>query len=308
MQNSIARYRDELAEKGLDVHCPTMTQVLAETELMELVPRYDGWIIGDDPATAQVFAAGARGNLKAAVKWGVGIDNVDFEGAGAAGVPITNTPGMFGDEVADLAMSYVVVLARQTFLVNAGVWSGEWPKPVGISLKDKVAAVVGFGSIGQATTVRLLASKVKVHVYDPLYKGGSPLDAAVTFRAWAEEIGSADFIILCCSLTKANRHMLNAEILANCKPGVRIINVSRGPLIDEHALSLALSSGAVHSAALEVFDVEPLPADSSLRKHRNCVFGSHNGSNTQDAVDATSRLAIDLLAGFLATRSLRQPE
>jgi D-3-phosphoglycerate dehydrogenase len=300
MRGSISRYQDKLVSLGMSVDCPKMAQVMSEEELIEIVPEYDGWIIGDDPATARVFAAGARGKLRAAVKWGVGVDNVDFEGARGAGIPVTNTPGMFSDEVADLAMSYVISLARESFAVNAGVWSGGWPKPVGMSLKGKVAALVGFGNIGQATATRLLASKLNIHVYDPFYKGGSALDSSVTFHRWPEQIERADFIVFCCCLDQSNRHMLNAEILANCKRGVHIVNVSRGPLIDEQALAASLASGAVHSAALEVFEIEPLPANSPLRQFRNCIFGSHNGSNTQEAVDATSYRAIELLHNSFA--------
>ena len=93
--------------------------------------------------------------------------------------------------------------------------------------------------------------------------------------------------------------MLNAETIACCKTGVRIVNVARGPLIDEPALVAALKSGTVHSAALEVFETEPLPNSSPLRSFRQCVFGTHNASNTQEAVDATSLRAIDLMHQFL---------
>jgi D-3-phosphoglycerate dehydrogenase len=94
--------------------------------------------------------------------------------------------------------------------------------------------------------------------------------------------------------------MLNADTLAQAKPGVRIVNVARGPLIDEPALIDALRSGQVDCAALDVMEQEPLPADSPLRGFERCIFGSHNGSNTSDAVKATSEIAIDKLIGFLS--------
>jgi D-3-phosphoglycerate dehydrogenase len=92
---------------------------------------------------------------------------------------------------------------------------------------------------------------------------------------------------------------LNSEIFSKVKHGVRIVNVARGPLVDEQALIDALSSGQVHSAALDVFEVEPLPLDSSLRNFEQCIFGSHNGSNTVDAVHRASQQAIALLFDFL---------
>ncbi|WPL15291.1 Glyoxylate/hydroxypyruvate reductase B [Thiorhodovibrio winogradskyi] len=110
-----------------------------------------------------------------------------------------------------------------------------------------------------------------------------------------------------CALTAFSRHLVNAEALALAKPGLRVVNVGRGPVIDEPALEAALETGQVYSAALDVFEVEPLPAASSLRQHPRCVFGSHNASNTADAVARTSEIAISKLAGFLAEASLSIP-
>jgi D-3-phosphoglycerate dehydrogenase len=93
--------------------------------------------------------------------------------------------------------------------------------------------------------------------------------------------------------------MLDASVLARCKDGVRVVNVARGPLIDEAALIEAMTSGKVHSAALDVFEVEPLPAASPLRALPNTIFGSHNGSNTVDGVVRCSHFAIDTLLGYL---------
>ena len=295
MQRSVTRYTDLFAAHSLEPVCPEMTQVLSEGELIEILPEYDGWIIGDDPATATVFAAGTEGKLRAAVKWGVGVDNVDFDGAKAAGLDISNTPGMFGNEVADVALGYVIALSRQLFAISDGVHRGDWPKPVGMSLSDKTAAVIGFGDIGQAVVRRLLVCGMNVNVYDPA-EVETDIDSQINRLAWPEQLGEADFVVLCCALNKATHHIMNAESIKSCKPGVRIVNISRGPLIDESALCDALSSGHVHSAGLEVFEQEPLPADSKLREFKACLFGSHNGSNTQEAVDRTSHLAIDLLS------------
>src|SRR5206468_3580903 len=112
-------------------------------------------------------------------------------------------------------------------------------------------------------------------------------------------VEEADFIVVTCALTPSSRHMVNAAALARAKQGVRVVNVGRGPVIDEPALASALQDGKVYSAALDVFEVEPLPGDSPLRQHPRCVFGSHNASNTADAVVRTSEIAIEKLAGFL---------
>lgn len=298
MLRAVDRFRARFAELGYELFAPNVSQVLPEAELIELVPQFDGWIIGDDPATGAVFEAGRAGRLKAAVKWGVGVDNVDFAACQRLGIPITNTPGMFGREVADMAMGYVIALARELFAVHDGIRAGGWPKPAGISLAGKTAALAGFGDIGRNVARRLFASEMRVVAYDPFFKPADGLES-VENAAWPDRLEEADFIVFTCALTPQNRHMLGAAELARVKPGVRVVNVARGPLIDEAALAGALGAGRVRSAALDVFEAEPLPPDSPLRAFDQCLFGSHNGSNTIDAVVRTSERAIDLLDGFL---------
>jgi D-3-phosphoglycerate dehydrogenase len=285
-------------EQGFELVPAKVTQTLSQDELVSLLPQYDGWIIGDDPATRRVFEAAKAGRLKAAVKWGIGVDNVDFAACKDLGIPIINTPQMFGAEVADVAVAYVIGLARQLFEIDRGVRSGSWPKPAGMSLGGKKVALVGYGDIGRATAKRLLACDMDVVAYDPGIDGDGGL-AGVQRAAWPTRVEEADFIVFTCSLNERNRHMLNAEVLARCKPGVNVVNVARGPLIDEPALVAALQSGHVRAAALDVFEVEPLPADSPLRGIPQCVFGSHNGSNTRDAVRRASHEAMKRLFGFL---------
>jgi len=295
MIGAIASLKSEFEEYGATVFCPNFSQTLTVPELLKLVPQYDGWIIGDDPATAEVFAAGRAGCLKAVVKWGVGTDNVDFAGAAAHGYEVKNTPGMFGEDVSDVALGYLLSLVRELHVIDRGVRSGSWPKPSGLSLTGKTVALAGFGNIGRATARKLLAFGLRVIVYDPYYTHDPTL--AVENAEWPARLGEADFVVLTCALTPSSRHMLNADTLGLLKPGIRIVNVGRGPLIDEGALVTALQSGHVHSAALDVFEEEPLNPQSSLRKFDHCIFGSHNSSNTVEAVHRTSVRALELLFG-----------
>jgi D-3-phosphoglycerate dehydrogenase / 2-oxoglutarate reductase len=298
MLGMIDEFRPLFDKCGAELTTPDVVQILSVEELEKIVPLHDGWIIGDDPATREVFLAGARGRLKAAVKWGIGVDNVDFEACHELGIPISNTPNMFGSEVADLAMGYVTALARETFQIDAGVRQGEWPKPRGISLAGKTTALIGFGDIGQQAARRLRAADMEVIAYDPVVDGDAGI-AGVHRQPWPDDIERADFIVLTCSLTNSSHHMLNAAVFEAAKPGVRVVNVGRGPVIDERALEKALLSEKVYSAALDVFEVEPLPNNSTLRAHPRCVFGSHNASNTMDAVRRTSVIAIEKLLGYL---------
>lgn len=294
----IDQFRSRFEDAGIELVAPKVVQVLSEDELIELLPACDGWIAGDDPASARVLAAGVAGKLRGMIKWGVGTDAVDFEAAKKLGLPVAHTPQVFGREVADVAMGYVIGLARQTFLIDREIRVNKaWPKPSGISLADKIVALVGAGDIGKNVGRRLAASDMKVIAYDPLF---TPSDAHPYETAnWPERLGEADFMVFTCPLNASTRQMLNRETLALAKPGVRIVNVARGPVFDEQALIEGLQSGHVHSAALDVFEIEPMPEDSPLRAFDRCIFGSHNGSNTSDAVVRVTHLAIDKLFAML---------
>ena len=287
---------------GIELVAAKTTQVLTEAELIELLPHYDGWIIGDDPATKQVFEAGLTGKLKAAVKWGIGVDNVDFAACKELNIPIINTPNMFGGEVADVALAFLLGLARETYFIDREIRTNYgWPKPAGMSVAGKTVGVVGFGDIGKSTVKRLSGFDVNVTVYDPGVEGNQGFDF-VSRKNFPEGLEELDFLIFTCALNKHNFHMLNAEAIAKLKAGSKVINVARGPLIDEQALILALQTGHVSAAALDVFEEEPLPNASPLRDMPQCIFGSHNGSNTKEGVRRATLEAISKIAGFLYGR------
>ena len=295
MLNDFKEYASNL---GIELVPAKVTQTLSENQLIELVPLFDGWIIGDDPASRIVFEAGKKGNLKAAVKWGIGIDNVDFNACKQLNIPIINTPFMFGSEVADIALAYIIGLARYLFYIHTeNKFNKLWLKPAGVSLAGKNIAVVGLGDIGNQLVKRLLACEMNVTAYDP-FVPISEIDL-INREEWPNKIEHMDFIVFTCSLNDSNNHMLNKEVLDLCKNGVYVVNVARGPLIDEKALTNALKSGKVNAVALDVFEEEPLEQDSILREMPNNILGSHNGSNTKDAVRRASISAIDKMYNFL---------
>lgn len=298
MLGMIDSFQPIFDKHGWNVTAAKVVQTLSVEELIELVPKHEGWIIGDDPANRTVFEAGRNGYLKAAVKWGIGVDNVDFAACKDLNIPITNTPNMFGAEVADIAMGYVIALARETFQIDDGVRQGQWPKPRGISLRGKTVALVGYGDIGKSTAKRLLAADMHVIAYDPFATDAADM-VSVERANWPHRLEEADFLVVTSALTESSRHMVDKESLSKTKPGVRVVNVGRGPVIHQAALEDALKSGLVYSAALDVFEDEPLPMDSYLRTHPRCIFGSHNASNTADAVTMTSKMAIEKLSSFL---------
>lgn len=301
MIGQIHEFKHLFEAEGIELVIPDFVQTLTEQQLVELLPDFDGWIIGDDPANEKVLTAGKAGKLKACIKWGIGVDNVDFKACEKLGIPVSNTPYMFGNEVADLAVSYVLALARHTFPIHKGVMEGSWPKPPGMSLQGKTAAILGYGDIGMHVAKRLAAFDMHLIAYDPYTRFRDKVKG-VEFQAFPNGLSYADFLIVTCALTPETRHLVNAGTIGMAKDGMRIVNVSRGPVIDEKALIEALKTGKIAAAALDVFENEPLPMESPLRHFEQCIFGTHNGSNTVEAVHRASMRAIELLFGFLGIK------
>ncbi|MEJ7787255.1 MAG: phosphoglycerate dehydrogenase [Solirubrobacteraceae bacterium] len=298
MQNCIEEFRGRLHGAGVELVLPSVVQQPSEDELIAIIGDFDGMIPGDDPLTARVLEH--AGQMKIISKWGIGTDGIDFDAAARLGIRVTNTPGVFGDEVADVAVGYIVMLARQLHRMHESVVGGGWWKHEGRSLTGTTLGVVGFGSIGQALGRRGLGFGMQILAYDP-WEGAADVGAAmgVPFVDLDEVFRRSDFLVLCCPLTAKNRHMVNAERLALMPDGASLVNVARGPLVDEAALVDALASGRLFAAALDVFEEEPLALDHPLRRFPQCVFGSHNGSNTREGVLRASADAVEnLLAGL----------
>lgn len=298
LQQTIDSYRSLFSERRINIELPQVVQKLNESELLKIIDRFDGVIAGDDEFTASVIEKGKR--LTVISKWGVGVDAIDIEAANRLGIRVSNTPNVFGDEVADVVMGYIILLARQLHKLDHSVRKGNWDKIQGISLSGKTLGVIGLGSIGRALLLRAKAAGMNVVGYDESAnqlsiareKGLQPVSLKELFEI-------SDFLSLNCNLTSVNRHMLGQHEFTIMKKGVFIINTARGALIDEIALALAIKEGKVAGAALDVFEEEPLSSDSPLREFDSCIFGTHNSSNTYEAVMRTNELAIcNLLDGL----------
>jgi D-3-phosphoglycerate dehydrogenase len=293
MLKQISVFYEKFKSCNMEITTPNVVQTLSEDQLIKLLPDHDGWIIGDDPASKKVLEAGKRGRLKAAVKWGIGVDNVDMTACKDLDIPILNTPNMFGNEVADLGMCYISGLARDSFLIDREIRKGNWIKPTGITLQDKVLGIVGLGDIGRNIATRAHAHGMKIIGWDPNVED---IKENVSIQKnWPEKVETCDFLILACALNKYNHHIINKDIINKFKKGLRIINISRGGLIDEESLIYGLNNNTIYSAALDVFEEEPLDNSHKLLNYPRCILGSHNASNTIDGVIKASDKAIDIL-------------
>ena len=292
LQQTIDRYRGLFAERATEIVLPPMAQHLGEAELLPIIDGFDGVIAGDDRFTAAVIRKGAP-RLKVIAKWGVGIDAIDLDAAKQAGIPVYNTPDVFADEVADVVLGYLVLLARRLHELDRAVRQGSWTKIRGVSLRGRTLGVVGAGSIGRAVLRRGIALGMQVAAHDVVpVPEAFVAETGLRVLSLPELLAASDVVSLNCNLTAANRHMLGPRELAAMKPGAFLINTARGGLIDEAALIRALQTGPLAGAALDVFEQEPLPADSPLRALPNVIFGTHNGSNTEEAVLRVNEMAI----------------
>jgi D-3-phosphoglycerate dehydrogenase len=298
MQGELHKFEQDLAAQGIELVVPEVHQQLSEEELLEIMPDIDGVIVGDDKFTAAVLESSPR--LRILSKWGVGTDCIDLETAARLGITVTNTPGVFADDVANVATCYILMLARGLHRVDAAVRAGTWLKVEGESLREKALGVVGLGSIGLALAERARALGMGVAGCDPATQARAAAEAAgVRATTLDDVLATADYLALCCPLTPQTHHLIDARALAAMKPGAKLVNVARGPLVDEPALVDALRSGHLAGAGLDVFETEPLPADSPLRDLPQVILGAHNGSNAREAVERTSRLAVQNLLAHL---------
>ena len=252
-------------------------------------------IIGDDEASEEFFSK-VSSHLKLLVKWGVGTDSVDFVAAEKFGVEVRNTPGAFNNEVADLALAYVLALARHLLEIHVAMVDGRWSQETGTTLAGQTVGIIGFGGIGQAIATRSLAFGMKVVFVDP-YFFGKPPDGCLS-QSLDEVFANSDFLVLACPSTPETRGVVNGDTLKLMKSGSCLVNVSRGDLVVESDLVNFLQIGWLSGAALDVYENEPLPKSSKLRSLSNVVLGAHNGSNTYEGLLRASSIATQIVATY----------
>ena len=277
---------DELSRgDALDV---TIKTGLSERELVELIPQFAGLVVrSQTKVTADILNAGAR--LRVVGRAGVGVDNVDVETATRRGIVVLNAPGGNTVSTAEHAFSLLLAVARKIPQADANVRSKNWDKKhfEGVELYNKTLGIIGMGRIGSELSRRAIAFGMRVVAYDPYLSATRARSLQVELVDELDDLfASADFISLHTPLTAETRHLLDAARLRKTKHGVRIINCARGGLIDEAALAQALQDGYIAGAALDVFEMEPLPANSPLRGAPNLVLTPHLGASTAEAQES----------------------
>ena len=241
-------------------------------------------------------------NLKVIAQASVGYDNIDVAACNASNIPVGNTPSVLVDAVADLAYALILDSARKIVLAYDHVKSGKWGenKPFGLAtdLANKTLGVVGMGDIGSAIAERAKASKMKI-VYHNRNRRADDEALGATYVTFDELLAQADFIVIAVTLNPTTKGMFNKEAFAKMKDGARIVNISRGAVIDTEAMYEALLSGKLAHASMDVTDPEPLPGDHKLLSLPNVTVTPHMASATTETRDAMALLTVDnILAGL----------
>lgn len=279
----IERFRPVFAHYGLEMIVPTVHERLSEEELLSFAGKFDGTLCGDDRYTERVLKA-CLPRLKVISKWGTGIDSIDREAAARLGIPVRNTPNAFTLPVSDSVLGYILAFARRQPWMNHAVKSGEWHKIPGRSLSECTLGVIGLGNIGKAVLRRARAFGMTLLGTDIIpIAPDFILENKVEMTSLQDLLGRSDFISINCDLNPSSYHLINSETLSWVNPGAVLINTARGPIVHEPALIAALQGGVLGGAAMDVFEVEPLPADSPLRKLENVMLAPHNSNSSPAA-------------------------
>ena len=298
----VDQFRPRLEAADIELVIVPVCERLTEAELLSVIDTIDGVICGDDAFTETVLRAAPR--LKVISKWGTGIDSIDTAAAAKLGIQVCNTPNAFTDPVADTTLAYILSFARAISRMDHDIRRGMWSKPRLVSLKECTLGVVGVGNIGKAVIRRARAFGMRILGTDP-----APIDhcfleeTATTMVPLRSLMEQTDFVTLHCDLNPTSFHLIGSAELNTMKPSAFLINTARGAIIDESALLEALRQNRIAGAALDVFEVEPLPAKSPLRDLPNCFLAPHNANSSFEAQKRVHELTVANLLNGLGRKS-----
>ena len=280
---AVEEFRARLEAEGVELVLADVRERLSEEELLAFAGTIDGAICGDDQFTERVLRRAAP-RLKVLSKWGTGVDSIDARAAEELGVSVRNTPDAFTDAVADTTLGYVLHFARALGVMDGDVRRGLWVKPETVTLRECALGVVGVGNIGRAVVRRARAFGMKTFGTDPADAPDSFVEeTAVEMVPLTTLLAESDFVSLHCDLNPTSFRLIGRDELSLMKAGAYLINTSRGAVVDERALADALLEHRIAGAALDVFEVEPLPAESPLRTLDNCLLAPHNANGGRAA-------------------------
>jgi len=313
MENYRVLVSDPISEKGVDAlrSAPGITvdvnTGLAPAELLKIIGDYDGLVVrSQTKVTLEVFAAAKK--LKAIGRAGVGVDNIDRNAATDHGVVVMNTPSGNTISTAEHAFTLMLSLARNIGPAHSSMVAGKWDRKSfeGVEILGKRLAILGMGRIGTEFAKRAQAFGMTIVAYDPFLTAARAQSLKIELAETPDEaLTCADVVTLHVPLTPETQHILNEERISLMNRGALIINCARGGLVDEAAAKKLIDSGHLGGIALDVYEVEPPPADFPLFSAKKTVFTPHLGASTAEAQENVGIEVAQQLRDFLVTGEVR---
>jgi D-3-phosphoglycerate dehydrogenase len=297
---------DKLESSGLDLFKGAGLELdnrpgLKGDALREALQAADGMVVrSGTQVTADLLEN--PGKLRAIVRAGVGVDNIDVAAATRKGIVVMNTPGGNTISTAEHTVAMMMTLARHIPFAVGSLQGGKWErgKFVGVQLAGKTLGIVGLGRIGREVARRAVGLDMKVVGYDPFLAPDRAAQLGIESVPELDQLlPRCDFLTVHTPGGAENMNLIDARRLGLMKPGARVLNCARGGIINEEALAEGLESGHIAGAAIDVFVQEPPAADHPLTKLPNVVVTPHLGASTLEAQDAVAQEAAQLLIGFL---------
>ncbi len=278
-------------------------------EVADAVRGADVAVVQFAPLGAQAIEGLAQG--AAIIRYGIGFDNLDIAAANARGIPAGYVPDYCIDEVADHTVALVLTQLRKIVPLDASVRAGQWAavavaKPLA-AYRDTTIGFLGFGQIARAVADRLRPCGFHILASDPMLGVEAAADLQVELVEPQALIERSDVLSLHVPATPQTTKFINAERLARMKSNAFIVNTARGALVDEAALAAALRAGTIAGAALDVFEVEPLPPESPLRGAPNLILTPHAAWYSSAAIETLQRMVADDISAHLSGKPLRRP-
>ena len=305
MQPKIDRFKSIFEENNIQIYLPPVKERLSEKELIECIDGIHGVISGDDQFTERVLKQAK--NLKVISKWGTGIDSIDVDACRRLGIAVRNTPNAFSEPVADTVIGYMLCFARQLLNMNKNMKEGNWYKIPGVSLAECTLGVIGVGNVGKSVVGRAAAFNMEILGNDLLELPSEFIEeTGIIMTSKDDLLKKSDLVSLNCDLNSTSYHIIGADEFKLMKSTAYLINTARGPLVDEQALISALKSKEISGAALDVFEVEPLPKDSLLRQLDNTLIAPHNANSSPRAWESVHQNTIRNLLEVFAKLLIRK--
>ncbi len=274
-------------------------------DLIAIIGEYDALVVrSETKVTAEVIEAGER--LQVIGRAGVGVDNIDLDAATQRGIAVVNAPTGNTIAAAEHTIAMMMALARNIPQANESLRRGEWTRSAftGIEVRNRVLGVIGLGKVGTEVARRATGLQMRILGYDPFVSQDQANLLGIELASMARIFQESDFICLHTPLTESTRGLIGEKEISTMKPTVRILNIARGELIDENALSKAVDEGRVAGAAIDVFSKEP-PVDSPLLKNAKIIVTPHLGASTEEAQAEVAREVAEQVIAVLQGQSAR---